>query len=51
MATLSHFSDVLEVELKAHIQKTAPEKTNIAAKCDIKIFKGKENDFEVSIEF
>ena len=43
MASLSSFSDVLEEELSAHIQKTVPVKTKIiAAKYDIKIFKGKK---------
>ena len=39
MAALSSFSDVLENELNALIQKVIPEKTKIARKYDIKIFK------------
>ena len=41
MAFLSRFSDVLRVKLKAHIQNVVSEKTKIATKYDIKIFKGK----------
>ena len=42
MASLSRISDVLEEELNALIQKAIPEKTKIATKYDIKIFKGKK---------
>ena len=50
MASLSRFPDVSEKELNAYIQKAVPEKTKIAAKYDIKMFKSREkNEFEVSI--
>ena len=42
MASLSHFLDILEKELNAHIQKAVPEKTKIA-KTYIKTFEGKKN--------
>ena len=42
MASLSRISDVLEEELNALIQKAVPEKSKIAAKYGIKIFKGKK---------
>ena len=42
MASPSRFSDVSEKELNAHFQKAVPEKTKIATKYDIKIFKGKK---------
>ena len=48
MASLYRFSDVSEEQLNAHIQKVVSEKTNIATKYDIKMFKGmKKNEFEV----
>ena len=43
MASLSHFSDALEEELSALIQKAAPENTNIARKYGIKNFKSVKN--------
>ena len=42
MASLSRFSDVSEQKLNSHIQKAVPEKTKIATKYGIKIFKGKK---------
>ena len=42
MESLSRFSKVSEEELNALIQKAVPEKSKVATKYDIKIFKGKK---------
>ena len=42
MVSLSHFKDVSEEELNAHIQKAVPEKTKIATKYGIKVSKSKK---------
>ena len=51
MASLSRFSDdVSEEELNAFIQKAISEKTKIARKYGIRVFKGKKNEIEVSFD-